>query len=217
MSEVYDLAHAEFVINFSGGKSMNSTEQWRSVPGWEGKYEVSDHGRVRCWIDSHGRQRQHPRLMTPTPHYRTGYLSIGFSKPPGIDKRYNVHVLVLRAFRGEPPPKHQAAHLDGTRTNNVLSNLVWLTPKENSAHKKIHGTHNSGQLRFARLYPERILRGEASSSAKLTSQQVREILRDTRAARPLAEKFHVSLSTIRMIRRGINWHHIWREEHYQTP
>jgi hypothetical protein len=51
-----------------------------------------------------------------------------------------VHHLVLLAFVGPRPAGRQAAHGDGHRTNNLLSNLRWATPKENTADRYRHGT-----------------------------------------------------------------------------
>lgn len=54
-------------------------------------------------------------------------------------------------------------------------------------------------------------RGEATASAKLTSQQVLE-MRRLRAAgqvyRVIAERFGVHLSTVAYICRGKLWHHV---------
>lgn len=52
-----------------------------------------------------------------------------------------VNRAVAAAFHGVPPtPLHQAAHLDGDKTNNKPRNLKWATPKENKSHQILHGT-----------------------------------------------------------------------------
>jgi hypothetical protein len=44
-----------------------------------------------------------------------------------------VHRLVALAFFGEPPSKnHQVDHLDSNRTNNFVTNLQYVTGKENT-------------------------------------------------------------------------------------
>ena len=63
------------------------------------------------------------------------YLFVGFSRG-----RAYVHQLVLEAFVGPRPARHQAAHGDGNPLNNTLANLRWATPKENEADKRLHGT-----------------------------------------------------------------------------
>jgi hypothetical protein len=51
-----------------------------------------------------------------------------------------VHHLVLEAFVGPRPAGRQAAHGDGDKANNVVTNLRWATRKENEGDKVRHGT-----------------------------------------------------------------------------
>jgi hypothetical protein len=117
-------------------------EIWRRIPGRDG-YEVSDLGRVRS-VDrtvtkmTRGRPALHRlkgRVLKPGTTAR-GYLVVALGHRGTI----YVHHLVLLAFVGPRPAGHQAAHGDGDRTNNVLSNLRWATPKENTADRYRHGT-----------------------------------------------------------------------------
>ena len=52
--------------------------------------------------------------------------------------------------------------------------------------------------------------GESHKSAKLTEQQVMEILPDVRAYNVIARDYEVSRQTIGAIKNGINWKHITR-------
>lgn len=56
------------------------------------------------------------------------------------------------------------AHLDGDPSNAVVSNLAYVTQKENESHKRVHGRAT-------------IRRGAAAPGAKLTEDDVREIRR----------------------------------------
>lgn len=118
-------------------------EQWRPIPGYEGSYEASDHGRVRS-IDRvvekviRGKRvlnKCKGRVLKPL---RSGhhYAHVCLSG----EARY-IHDLVLRAFRGPRPAEMECRHLDGDSLNNRLDNLAWGTISENRLDQVRHGTH----------------------------------------------------------------------------
>ena len=102
---------------------MNTTEIWKPVPGYEGRYEVSSLGRFKTLV------RNSRGITILTPYLKDGYLYICFS-----DKKYRTHRLVAAAFTPNPDNKPDVNHIDGNKTNNTASNLEWVTPKENMAH-----------------------------------------------------------------------------------
>ena len=117
-------------------------EIWKPIPGWEGSYEVSDHGRVRS-VDrivttrTGIRKRYHGRVLALTAD-RSGHLAVSL----GRAKDKAVHRLVLEAFVGPCPEGQECCHNDGDPTNNNLSNLRWGSPTENAFDRVRHGTHN---------------------------------------------------------------------------
>ena len=52
----------------------------------------------------------------------------------GKRKNQFIHRLLAQAFIPNPLSKAHVNHLDGNKTNNLLSNLEWATPQENSQH-----------------------------------------------------------------------------------
>lgn len=110
-----------------------STEEWRPVIGYEGRYDVSDRGRVRSLL--HGS----PLLMKLIPSNKGDYLRVQLWKD-GRGKTQWVHRLVLEAFIGPRPDGMVTRHLDGHSRDNGRENLMWGTQKQNIADKKTHGT-----------------------------------------------------------------------------
>lgn len=112
-----------------------SVETWKPVVGYEGKYEVSDLGRVRSvtrTITQLGRGGVPFSRGVVGRVLRPGVASNGY--PTVAIGRYNtrtVHSLVAEAFLGPCPAGCEVLHLDGTRTNSVLSNLRYGTRSEN--------------------------------------------------------------------------------------
>lgn len=118
-----------------------SEETWRWVPGYEGAYEVSDHGRVRSWRK--WTRGPAPRYLKPQPHVKYGHRKVMLWSQGAYDNWY-VHRLVLAAFVGPMPEGQITRHLDGDPSNNHLNNLAYGTPAENVADAIRHGTVAKG-------------------------------------------------------------------------
>lgn len=177
--------------------SAKNVEEWRPVVGWEGLYEVSSLGRVRSLprvvTGRDGVVQRVPGRIRKAPVLRNGYPHVSLcSRPEGRLKVAAVHRLVAAAFIGPRPDGCETRHLDGDKTNNVLSNLAYGTVAENQADRVLHGTSN---------------RGTRCGSAKLTEDDVREIraraASETRAA--LASAFGVTSSCIDNVVRRTTW------------
>lgn len=119
---------------------MFECEEWRDVPGTDGRYRVSNLGNVESLVSwSRGgekRLRDRPLRMTPSIAAR-GYRNLtSLVYANGGVKCKGVHVLVLEAFVGpRPSPSHQAAHCNGIAGDDRLENLAWKSPVQNARDK----------------------------------------------------------------------------------
>lgn len=107
-------------------------EEWKSVVGYEGFYEVSSLGRVRS-VDRvfyRGAHKWHYKSkMLRFGVHKCGYYKVSLRN--GVSARtFYVHSLVARAFIGEQGDLH-VNHKDETTKNNNINNLEYVTCKEN--------------------------------------------------------------------------------------
>lgn len=125
---------------------MTSTsEEWRSVVGFEGHYEVSSEGRVRS-VDRtliHG--SGHPwtlkgRALKPAVN-RGGYPIVVLCVN-GSRHTAGVHTLAALAFLGPRPAGLDICHYDDVKTNNRTANLRYDTRSANQLDRVRLGTHN---------------------------------------------------------------------------
>lgn len=118
-------------------------ELWTSIPGYDGFYEVSNHGNVRS-LTRYVPYGRHSGMVYKGKDIKlfksNNYLSVKLAKA-GITKTVYVHVLVLLAFEGVRPKtvgRSEIRHLDGDKLNNNISNLKYGTVKENHDDRKLH-------------------------------------------------------------------------------
>ena len=104
-------------------------EYWKDIKGYEGLYMVSNMGRVL----SVGKKSNHNNSIILKDSNMLGYRVVSLRKH-NTAKIYKVHRLVAQAFIDNPLDKKQVNHIDGDKTNNVVTNLEWATAKENTRH-----------------------------------------------------------------------------------
>jgi hypothetical protein len=117
--------------------TLQETETWQSVAGAK-NYEVSNLGRVRSLphiTSSRFGTKVSPGNMLKGDTGPRGYVRVQLSLGDNT-KRYLVHRLVATAFIPNPVNKPCVNHIDNNPTNNVVTNLEWVTHKENTAHAK---------------------------------------------------------------------------------
>lgn len=135
---------------------MTAPEQWRPVPGYEGRYEVSDHGNVRSvgfyMRNPWGSKTWKPGRTLKTARHRQGYRMVTLTNEQGERRTVKAPRLVLLAFVGEPPPgKEDALHEDDVPTHDYLGNLRWGDQSENSYDSVRNGCHPQARKQRDRL------------------------------------------------------------------
>lgn len=106
------------------------SENWKPIAGYEGKYEISDLGRVKSLV-RHGDTNS--RILKPVLR-KSGHLQVSLS-----GKTRKVHQLVAVAFLGPCPDGMEICHKDGNPANNHASNLKYGTRADNARDRVDHG------------------------------------------------------------------------------
>lgn len=130
-------------------------EVWLPIVGYEGKYEVSDKGRVYS-IKYGTIMFQSKKKCTATYECRTVKL-----QNEGNIKGFGVHRLVALAHIPNPNNLPEVDHIDNDPTNNNKNNLQWSTKGD-----QIRWAYERGRDRKG---------GDKAHTAKFTNEQVKEL------------------------------------------
>jgi hypothetical protein len=176
--------------------------EWRDVPGFEGVYQASSEGQIRRHPNAKNNHKSHPKSGDGTLSIRLkqrGYLTCCL-QTDGKIRTYLVHRLVAAAFWGSPEGDRTFVnHKNFIKTDNRPENLEWVTPRENVLHAIRGGRHEAPKLR-----------GEDTSNAKLTAEDVRaiRILAKEHTPVEIARRFKVGPAAIYHVITRRNWAHV---------
>ena len=121
-------------------------EQWKDVVGFEGLYQVSDHGRVRTLPKKVATGRVQPQRIMKLQQTRKGYIVVPLCKETNRYSR-QVHRLVAEAFIPNPDNKTTVNHKNNIKSDNRVTNLEWATLSENLKHAFDNGYRNVNYLK----------------------------------------------------------------------
>lgn len=176
-------------------------ELWRAIPGYEGRYEASNQGRIRSIPRSITQTGNGGTLFTRKMQGRVlrlaqgpDYLMVALGKTGKWAP--HVHDLVAAAWIGEKPSGLCVNHINGIKTDNRAENLEYVTQSDNLKHAYRIGLKTA--------------EGEANGQAKLTEELVRYIRQRPahESCYVIARQLGVHRVTVREARCGITWKHI---------
>ena len=183
------------------------TEVWKDIPDFEGSYQVSNIGRVRS-VDrvvtfKDGSMRKYKGKVLKPSIGSSGYEQVMLYDDNGYNK--SVHRLVLETFKPHVSMSNlEVNHMDGDKLNNHLTNLEWVTGRDNILH-----AHDTGLIN---------IRGEGNPNTTLSNADVLEILQRLdkgELQKDIGLDYGVSKSCISRINRGLRWRSV-KEEYERT-
>lgn len=150
------------LIGVYATEKLNPTEQWKTITGYEGRYEVSDKGRVRSLTGVF--------LLYLKPSANScGYFQVQLRKD-GNRKPLLVHRLVALAFIPNETHRDCVDHVSGDHTDNRLENLRWVTRQENHRFAA-----ENGKLKGSVNTPEQVREIFELKNKGLNQKQIHEV------------------------------------------
>lgn len=154
--------------------SETTSEVWKPVPGFEGRYEVSNLGRFRGLprplVYKDGRRGTLPGGPLKGARNADGYVLLSLD----TKTKKLAHRIVAEAFLGPQEYRRTVNHKDGDKANNRVSNLEWATYGENNAHARATDLNRQ--------------HGEASNLAKHSDQFIAAVRNVHAAYKPTYAK-----------------------------
>lgn len=216
----------------SRGGTLTTEERWRRIHGYDGKYRVSDQGRVCSTqqVIGDGGWMELKRRFLKSTCGSGGRHRVTLTHPDGGRRSVPVDELVLEAF-GSPrfAPGLIPLHFDGNPANDERSNLMWsqsdrpirvdrsatammdrldFGPEQRELVKQLLTLGGMGRKKRRTSRPRPSVQGERNPRAKLTLQIVLEIdraLRSGESVKSVATRHRVSDWCIYSIQRGRTW------------
>lgn len=128
------------------------TESWCDIPGYVGRYEVSDLGRVRSVSRLVPTSRRNGKIGTRRIKSKVLALHTWGAKYPGVvlvsddgtKCRRMVHRLVAEVFVPNPGECEVVNHIDADTFNASAANLEWCDQSQNVRHSYATGRRAIG-------------------------------------------------------------------------
>ncbi len=178
-------------------------EIWIDIKDWEGKYQISNLGRVKSLpkfgINPYGAiTKLKDTTIRKQVFDKKGYLMVKFSNGAKFFKNKKIHRLLAEAFIPNPNNLPQINHKNGIKHYNTIENLEW--------------TNNSGNQKHAfKLGLNKPHIGENNFKSKLKNNDIIDIRnrhKNGESYSNIAKDYPVSSEQISTIVKRKNWKHI---------
>lgn len=133
-------------------------ESWKDIKGYEGYYQVSNHGEIRSMprVLTDGRVLQGRELSQVS--NGNGYLYVSLSSGNKSHHHY-IHRLVAESFLLNDELLPEVNHIDGDKSNNSVENLEWISSRDNKNHAFETGLREANSYEFENEIVADLLRG----------------------------------------------------------
>lgn len=172
-----------------------SKEIWKDIEGYEGLYQVSNHGKVKSLarkiIWDKGSREVKDKLLSNKTKNTSGYLQVSLSKD-GKSKIVTIHRLVAKHFLKDFNKNLTINHKDGNKLNNNIENLECISNVDNLRH-----AHENNLII--------IKKGLESPNCKFSKLEIVEILNLLNSGvfqSEIAKKYNVHQTTISKIKNN---------------
>lgn len=159
---------------------LTNNEEWRDIKGYDGKYQVSNHGRVRSLEYHNTKGIKRIGILKPALD-KKGYKRCALSKN-NILRTFKVHRLVAETYIPNPFNYPQVNHIDGNKQNNNVDNLEWCNNSHNQLHayavglNPTHVGHKKG-IRLTKIKTGEVLEFDQIKKAAIFLGICRDYLR----------------------------------------
>jgi hypothetical protein len=126
--------------------NLTNNEIWEPIKDYESLYLVSNYGRVKSLSHINNLGKLRPECILGNRLTDRGYHTAVLYKN-GVRKTFKTHRLVSIAFIPNTENKPFVNHIDGVKSNNIYTNLEWVTHSENIKHAYKMGLNNIAKKR----------------------------------------------------------------------
>lgn len=169
-------------------------EEWKDIEGYKGLYQISNLGRVKSLsrVNPYGRKVKERILKSQLDSNGYPYVSLWNRNKR---KAIRIHQLVGKYFISNLMNLSELNHIDGIKSNFSISNLEWVSRKENVAHAMKNGLLNI----FGENNPH-------SQLNQLDICSIRQEYSDGKLSqKQLAERYNTTQSNISLIISRKRW------------